>query len=280
MTNFWLIFAFLAGSADVAYNFLTRTSLKNGGDAASYTWWFSFLRLLFFTVLIFLTSISPQLTLSQLALLTSLGLINFYNLYLFMKMHTITELSLSQIILRLRMVWVPVLAFIFVGEKLHPSEYFGIILLFFAAAVVASPKKIVKDSALSTTLLFSITTSIVTLLIQQASLFTQTPIIIFSMSAPAVLLIPFIVKDAKARIFLKWNKEFPQKILIAAFSVLLLYALVWAFRFGPVGKVNAIFQGVSIFSVLAGITFLGEKENFSKKLLGSALAFCGILLLV
>ncbi len=280
MPNFWLIFATLAGTADVAYNYLSRTSLRNGGDASSYAWWFSFLRLIFFSFLILFTGNPLKFSTYQFGLLATLGLINFFNLSLFMKMHTLTELSLSQIILRLRMVWVPLLAFFLIGEKLQPLEYLGIVLLFFAAAVVASPKKIIKDPALLTTFIFSLTTSIVTLLIQRASLFTQTPTIIFAMSAPTVLLTPLVIKGAKTRLFRKWNKELPQKFFIAALSVVLLYALVWAFRLGPVGKVNAIFQGVSILSVLAGITFLKEKENLVKKIIGSALAFGGILLLI
>jgi len=277
---FWPLFAFLAGGADIAYNYVSRTSLKNGGDASAYAWWFSFIRTVFFLLIILITQVSMKFDLRQLGILLTLGLTNFFNLYLFMKMHALTELSLSQIVLRLRMVWVPILAFFLIHERLSFVENLGILLVFLATVIITTPQKIVKDESLLTTFIFSITTSLVTMIVREASLFTQTPVVVFAMSVPTVILMPLVIKSPKARIFLKWNKEVPQKVFISALSVILLYALILALKSGPAGKVNAVFQGVSVFSVFFGVTVLKEKENLVKKIAGSILILVGIFLLI
>lgn len=57
------------------------------------------------------------------------------------------------------------------------------------------------------------------------------------------------------------------------------YLLLLALRGGEVSKVNAVYQGMLIFSVLAGIIILKERQDIFKKLLGSIITLTGVILL-
>ena len=104
---FWL--AAGAGIIGNGFNFVNRFSLRGQQDSTAYAWWFEFLRLVVFGTL---AMFNFQLAVSSksLSMLVSLGLVELVAIYLYMKMHAFTELSLSAIIVRLRQVWVLLVA--------------------------------------------------------------------------------------------------------------------------------------------------------------------------
>ncbi|MGH7245299.1 MAG: EamA family transporter, partial [Candidatus Levyibacteriota bacterium] len=71
----------------------------------------------------------------------------------------------------------------------------------------------------------------------------------------------------------------PTKIAAGIVNVLSIYLLTLALKVGPISIVSAIYQGMMVFGVLAGIFILGEKEDIKKKLIGTAIAMAGVILL-
>jgi len=275
---FWL--AALSGITETGYNTISRVALKNGGSPSYYTWWFSLVRsVIFFIPALFFSTL--DLSLNNLVILSVLGFFNCINVYLFMKMHSLNQLSVSTIISRLRIVWVPILAFFIVGEKLMPKQYIAIIVLLIAVILLRSPKKLLKDKAMFTAVLFSVTTAVVTVFLKMASDITSTSMVIFAMSFPSVIIIPLIITSAKQKLLIPLRKYTFEKLAISGLSIVLIYTFIWALKLGgKVGAVNAIFQSISALSVVVGIILLKEKELIFPKLAGAILVIVGAMLLI
>lgn len=270
----WLLLTFTAGLFDIAYSVLSRKFLNGSGKSAIFTWWFCLIRSIIFSYSIVLL---PNLKPVQILYLLILGILNSLNLYLFMKMHEVTELSVSSIIAQLRIVWVPLLAVVLISEKLVFHEYLGIFLIFCAVLIIKSPRKLVFDKSVNTAFIFSITTSILTVLIKGVSNFSTPSIIIFAMSFPSLFMIPLFFKVNRLELLKDWKKTFHQKLILASLSILLIYAMVFAFRYGAeVGKVNAVTQSMSVLTAFFGIKFLGEEKDIYKKIIAILIILIGI----
>lgn len=279
MNLLWLQLAFLAGLADIGYNFVTRKVLRHENDPVEFAWSLPAIRSVIF--IFALKDFKIYLTTSEYLILASLGLVTFANIFLFMKMHSLTQLSLSTIIVRLRMVWVPLIALILIGKSLSVTNYIGILVMFSAVLLVSSPRKIIEDKAIKSALIFSINTSLLVVLQKLASSFATIPMIILTMSIPPAILLPFFVKNPKRRLFTALRKNFDKKLTITLFSLLTIYLLVSSLGVGgDPGKVTAISQGTSILAVIFGISLLKEKEQVLQKIIGSILAVIGVLLLI
>ena len=217
MNLLWVLFAVLSGLADIGYNLSTRKALKDRVSVVEFSWWMTLIRsILFLPALLLLKDL--HLNLQQILILIALGVITFVNIHLFMKMHSLTELSLSTIIARLRMVWVPLIAFFVINERLTGLNYFGILIMFLAILLISSPRKIILDKSLNSAFIFSISTSVLAIFQKAASVFAPTSLIILVMSLPTVVFLPLFVKNPTEKIFSNWNKHVGEKILIALFG--------------------------------------------------------------
>lgn len=280
MNFLWIFFAILSGLADIGYNLSTRKALKDRVSVVEFSWWMNFIRSLIFLPSLFWIK-NLNLGLQQVFILFALGAITFINIHLFMKMHSLTELSLSTIIARLRMVWVPLIAFFLINERLTSLNYLGVFIIFMAVLVVSSPKKIILDKTLNVAFVFSISTSLLAISQKAASVFTPIPLIILVMSLPTVVFVPFITKNPKEKIFFHWNKHVGEKILIAFFGILVAYFFVTSLNLGgKTSATSAIYQGISVFGVAVGIFFLKEKGDLPRKILAGILTLLGIIFLV
>lgn len=275
----WFVVSLLAGMANLLYEFTSRKFLR-AGDPLNYTWWFSLIRS-GVTLVALLVVPTGKLTHTDLLWLIVLGLGNFANLFLFMKMHAVTELSISTILTRLRLVWVPLIAFLLVGEHLDKHGMTGIALLLIASLLVIAPKHTRISSGAGFALTFSITTALLTVLIKRVSLFASPILTLFAMSAPTTLLVPLIHKNSLDGLLTNWRAEFFKRGFLALLSMTLIYLMIVALNLGgSVSKVNAVILTTSVFAAPAGILFLKENKDVVHKLLGAALALLGIFLLV
>jgi len=101
------------------------------------------------------------------------------------------------------------------------------------------------------------------------------------MSLPTVILMPFVVTNAKQNLFAGWKKNLFEKLTISALSIVLIYTFVWGLKFGgKVGAVNAIFQSVSALAVIVGIFILKERRLVVQKIIGGLLIVVGVALLI
>jgi len=114
MQNSWILLALIAGLASNASNFFSRFLLKNGEDSTVFAWYFEFVRLIVFALIAFF-DFKLIITFKSILLLLAMGLSELACVYVYMKMHANSHLSISAIISRTRLIWVPFFAFLLLG---------------------------------------------------------------------------------------------------------------------------------------------------------------------
>lgn len=278
MVNNWISLAILAGFFSNLFNFGNRYVLRGGDDATAYAWLVGTIRYFCFLFLAVITkTVIPET--ASWSLLALLGIVEVLSAYVFMKMHAASHLSISSLIIRTRLVWVPLIAFLFLGEKLLPREYVGVFILFFGLTVAISPHKLVYDRGVKLAYLSGFIIGILTVIMKAAATVTSTPVVVMAMSLPTVILFPLLMKSPTVRLTSVFTHNGGVKILAAMSNVVSMFFYTFALKLGPVSKVTAIYQGMLVVSVLAGIVVLGEREDVVKKLIGSAGVMVGALLL-
>ncbi len=279
MQHSWLILAIISGISSVIFNTLNRGTLKNGHDSTVYSWLFETIRFLFFFALIPFDSFLIC-SWGSTAILILLGFSELAGVYLYMKMHAATELSVSSILSRLRVILVPIIAFIFIGERLTLLQYVGVTTIFAGCLVVAGMKHIRGTKGIWYALGFVIVNSVSNVILKSASGIASTSIVTAAFSFPSVVLIPVIMKSARVRIRFTFRPILKSTLLASLFNVITMYTMVLAYKLATAGQVNSVFQGVTSLSVIVGIFFLNERDHKWLKLVGAALTTVGILLLV
>lgn len=275
----WVILAVLAGLGSNILNFFSRYILKDkDGDATAWAWTFEFLRLLFFLPFVFF-DFKIDTSFKSLMILLSVGLTEFISVYFYMKMHKYTHLSISTILSRTRLIWVPVIAFLFFGERLSNLEYIGILILFFGLSIAVAPHKLFLDKGSFYANLAAFMIGVNTVLLKESVSYASTPVIMMFFSLPAVILFPIFMKNAKKRLIdQNLDRKLPKLAGVGA-NVIALFLLMAALRVGDVSRVNGLYQGMLVFGVLGGIILLKERQDIKRKLLGTAVTIIGILLL-
>ena len=274
----WVILAALAGIGSNFFSFISRYLLKNNGDSNSWAWTFETLRLVTFTFLLFF-DFKLQLNYQTLILLLSIGLTEFISVFLYMKMHQHSHLSISTILSRTRLIWIPILGFLFFAERLTLLQYAGIAILFLGLSLAIAPHKMFIDKGAVYANSAAFVIAINTILQKQVIPYVSIPIIMIFFSLPSVILFPLLIKNPKQRLIDKnLNNIFPKLLAVLA-NVISSILLLEALKLGDVSRANAVYQGMLIIGVLAGIILLKEKQDVLRKLLGAAVTIIGVILL-
>lgn len=279
MVSNWLILAVIAGISSVLFNISNRETLKNGHDSTVYGWLFEVIRFLFFAAIIPFDHYLVCSTRTTITLIL-LGFSELAGIYLYMKMHSHTELSISSIISRLRVITIPMFAFIFLRERLSFIQYVGVATIFAGCLVVAGMKHTRGTRGIWYALGFVIINSISNVLLKYASGVASISIVSVTFSFPAAILIPVIMKSARTRIRFTTKLVLKSTLLASTFNIIAMYTIVAAYRLASAGQVNSVFQGVTSLSVIVGIFILNERDHKWLKLVGAALTTIGIILLV
>lgn len=275
----WLILSIFAGLASNGFNITNRTALKGKGDSTAYAWWFEFVRSLFFLIVILQKPLG-NLTLQTIGMLTVVSLTEFFSVYYFMKMHAYTELSISSIISRLRVVWSPLIALLLLGEHLTFVEYLGITAIFLGVSIVTSPKEIKKDKGVKIALIFSFSSALLSTILKLAGGFASSEMIIFSQGVIPLIFMPFLMKNGIERIVSSGYSKFFQIILAGGFNIISSYLLVEALRVADASKVVGLYQAMTIFSVIYGIIILKETDKILLKVIGMIIVLTGVIFTV
>lgn len=277
--NNWLVLSVLAGLFSSLFNYGFRYVLKDNRDSSSFSWWFEFLRVL---IILFILPFDfyLKLNLITIVLLLGIGFTEFLSIYFYSKMHKESELSVSTIILRLRIVWVPIAAFMISGERLSLTNYLGIFIIFAGLSFISSPKKIMYDKGMILSLICSLITAILAILTKSVSSNVSAPVVVLSMSLPSVFLFPIFVKNWRGRAKDLYNKNKIAILLVAASSVISMYFQINALVSGTVTQVMGVFQAMSFVTVLIGVFLMNEREKMWQKLMGSAVVIIGAWLLI
>lgn len=274
----WILLAIIAGLLSTAANFFHRFILKDGDDATSYAWFYELTFMIFFGFL-FLFDFRIQLDLKTILSLMLLGLVEFGSVYTGMKTHSFTHLSISTIVTRLRILWVPFIAFFIFNESLRPVQYLGLIVLFIGISIAISPRKLLADKGIRYALLFSFLTAVMVILMKYLSPATSPSVTLSTMSIPSLILIPIFMNNSRKRLHATFKIKFGWKILANVTHAIAAYLLILALKNGSAGVVSGIHQGMIIISVLAGIILLKEKEDWQRKIIGAVITVAGVLLL-
>lgn len=275
----WFVLSSLAGLASNGFNITNRTVLKNKGDHNAYAWWFEFVRSGFFLTLVLRQPIQ-DFNLQTVGALVLVSLTELFSVYVFMKMHAYTELSISAVISRLRVVWSPLIAWFLINERLTSIEYLGILTIFMGIAFVSSPKKIKADKGIKVALVFSFSSALLSTVLKAVSGIASTEVIIASQGIIPLLVLPVLMKRAKNRIINLGLKKLPQILMAGTFNIASSYLLVRALAVTDASKVVGLYQAMTILAVLYGIFILNERERIVQKLLGTLIVIIGIILTV
>lgn len=279
MFSNWFFYVFLAGVSSVIFNYLNRYILKDNDDATSYGWWFEVFRTLIFLPFV-VFSAKPDFNLQNILLFAFIGISEIFSVYFYMKMHAKSELSFSMIVSQLRLVWIAILAFFILGERLASVEYLGILFVVLGQVVVALPKKLIFDKGLKYALLSSIFTATNSILAKSAAPAFSTSLYIVAMGLPTILFFPLVMNEGKKRLHAFKGVAFRQILFAVTFNALAMVFLLAALKLGPVSTVIAIFQSMMVLSIAAGIILLKERDNLANKIIGSFIVFTGTLFLL
>jgi len=277
--NNWLILAILAGFFSSFFNYGFRYVLKINGDSTSFSWWFELLRTIIF---LFILPFDYRLDLSysSLPLFAGIGIVEFLSIYFYSKMHKESELSISTIVLRLRVVWIPILAFVFMNERLTTVNYLGVLIVFIGLSFISSPKKFFYDKGILLAFICSLTTSLLFIFTKSVSHYASPSVIVIVMSLPSIFLFPIFVQDWRTRIKRFYSQNLLGVLLVSIASVVTMYFQLKALQTGTVTQVSGVFQAMSFFTVLAGIFIMGEKDKLWEKIIGSMVVIYGAWLLI
>lgn len=274
----WFILAILAGAASNFFNIFNRSSLKEKGDSTVYAWWFEVIRFLVFFILFLPKQTLPR-ELETYIWLLLLGLNEAVSVYFFMRSHQLTDLSLSTFIIKIQLIWTPLLAFIFIGERLSLLDYgaIGVILLGIFIAIYS--KKMKSDMGIITTFISSILIAMNAVLTKKVTGSTSTPFIMMSMSLPAIIILPFLMKNSYKRLVTISKKTFMICLSGTMSNVVAMFLAVSAIRMGETSKVSAVYQGMMVIALLYGVIVLKERKQIWQKIIGAAITIFGLFIL-
>lgn len=273
----WFLLAGLGGLASNISNLTLRVLLKDGEDAVITGWLFDGFRVLF---ALFIFPFDYKLLISPLSLLIfSLTMISGTALtYVYVRMHQHTHLSLSTIVSRLRIIWTPLFAYIFIHERLASSDYLSICIVFIGIALVVTPKKLFFDRGVHYALAFTLLGAIQVVLTKEALQYTSTSGAIILSSVATIGAFPLFMKNAKKRIKNSFATMRLQTIVCFFLNIIASYCFIYALLIGgSASGVNVVYQSMMIISVLYGIFVLREKEMIWRKIIGTVITIWGII---
>lgn len=273
----WVILAAIAGLLSNAFNTLCRYFLKDKDDATIWAWVFEVGRLIVFGSFVFF-NFSITFDGRVVFLLLLVGLTELGGDWFSMKMHAYTKLSISTIISRTRMIWIPVVAFLFLHEHLTTSDYLGIAILFVGVSITVAPHKLFADKGAMYANIGAIILAFNTTFLKALTSYASYTVILASSAVPSVILFPFVIKESRSGIITFVKTNFWLKVVAILTHVVSIYCLLVALDRGEASKVNAIYQGMLVTSVLFGIIFFKERQDILKKIVGAAVTLTGIIL--
>lgn len=274
----WIFYAIAAGIATNVFHVVSRKTLRGNGDSTAFAWWFEVIRIFIFIPFL-LFDFHLEYSIQSYVSLTLLGIAEVAFIYLLMRVHQLTEVSLSSIVSVLRLVWTPLLAFVFIAERLTTLEYLGIAVITLGIFVVASPRRIKTDKSQWILIVFSGVSAIIGILMKQASLYASSSVVMIAMAIPSIILLPLLMRNQFGRIIKMGNDLFVTNVFVGLLSAISGYLFLTAVRIGPTSVVISVYQGMILTSVFTGIIFLKERKDVGKKLVGMAITLCGMLLL-
>lgn len=274
----WFILALLAGTASNFFNIFNRSSLKEKGDSTVYAWWFEVIRFVVFLIIFLPQHVLPHNPQDYFWLLV-LGLNEAASVYFFMRSHQLTDLSLSTFVVKLQLIWTPLLAFLFIGERLSFLDYGAIGIILIGIFIAIYSKKMKNDKGVIITFISSLFIALNAVFTKQVTGTASTSFIIMCMSLPSLFILPLLMKNPYKRIVSVSKKTFIQCLSGAFSNIIAMFLAINAIRLGSTSKVSAVYQGMMIISLLYSIIVLKEKSQVWQKVIGTGVILFGLFIL-
>jgi len=272
MFSHWLFLTLIAGLGTIGFNTFNRQTLKGGCDSTVYAWLFEVFRVLIFLPLL-LFDYHVVWTWISLRTFLLMGISELIAVYLFMKMHAHSELSLSSILSRLRIIWTPMVGFIFLDEILSLPQYVGIAVIFGGCLIALGGEIGGSRRGAIYALLFSLVNAFSNVFVKQATVFASPSMVTILFSLPAAIFIPLIMRKARTRISHNILPILRPLLVASLFNSLTMFVLVSALRLAPTGQVIGIFQGIAMLTVASGVIFLHERDHLWRKLAAALVTY-------
>jgi transporter family protein len=282
----WIILVFISALIGSIARILQKVLLKDK-DSDPFAFGFVFQITVAFIFLVY-TLFTHSLNVPNLSGLTINLIIMtlFYslgNLFIF-KAFKIAEASEVSIILASSTVWTVIAALFILGENITSNKIIGVIFVVLGIVAINSSKtkwKINKGHifALLGALLIGIAfvnDAFILNHFQNASSYT-----LIAFALPAIITLFYSPKSIK-KIPFYFNKKILFKLLICSFFYALSTITIYEAykRGGEASIISPISQTSIIFTVIFGYFFLKERDKLLNKIIGTALAFIGILFLI
>lgn len=277
---FWL--AMIAGLASALDKVLNRVALKNRGNVIAHSFLYISVISLFSLAFSFpikniqVTNHLIFLIIIQAFFWSTGTLVSFLS-------QAKTDVSLSMIISRARMLWVVPLGIIFLGETPSIPSVVGILIIFFGLLTLFIKSNIHRHQGVHLMAIGSVLVAfgavINTVLVRQYLTSAQT--VFVTMASQALVFLAFLLyrKNLISRCYEVWMRAWKIIVLAAAVETFAFIGVNHAYKIGITSFVTAVYLGMTITTVWIGIFFLNEKEHFWKKIIGSLLVTVGIIVL-
>ena len=277
----WFWYSTTAGLASAMEKVLNRVALKDRGNIAAYS--LIYLSLIAFFSLWFSLPLKLVLSRSLILLLISQALFwTLGTLFSFLS-YAKTEVSLSMIISRSRVLWMIPLGAAFLGERLNAYSIGGILLVFFGFLALFYRESLHKHQGIHFMIAGSIFVALGSVvnakLVQNFLTPAQTTLTTMVGQSLLFLTIVLLKDNPGKRILEVTKRAWRIMILAAIIETWAFIGINLAFKYGYASTSTAVYLGMSVTSIWVGIIFLKERDYLFRKLISSALVTAGIIVL-
>jgi drug/metabolite transporter (DMT)-like permease len=278
----WFFYALLGALLMTAYSLSIRLLLKDRGDAKTFT----FITTSFGCLALFILTLFERpvhvINLQLIGVFILLSFLFAVTDLLFIRGRQLEEVSVVSMLVQFGSLWALIGGFVFLKEPLTARKVIGVLLLIIGNFVLLFNKQKFSLSKgkyliLLATITFTISSFVDKVLSPQYSpslykgiLFLLESLILY------IFFLPNRLKSIRNEINIQGKMIYFVGPLLS-FS---MFFLIKAFQAGgEASKVLPVFSLSLVFSVLAGIIFLNERNNLVKKILATIIVSIGIYIL-
>lgn len=270
--DIWMVSAFIAALLSAAEKIAHRFNMRNDHNVFDYTVAFQILcAIISVPIFIYSPPLPPLQGYMPYLYLFMAGLCwALFSLFTF-QADKLLEASVKSGVSRLRLIWIGIIGWFFLGEPFSTIQLFGMALICLSPLIIMRFKDKVRSRGIVYELIASIIISLaITFDKISCQYFSESLVLLFSYLNSALLVSLF----RKRRANLNFNL-FKVVLPSAIFSVFCYLSLLWSLSHGNISTVMSVYMISPIFVTLIGILFLKERGNISLKITSIIIAVIG-----
>lgn len=284
MESYVILLVLISALLHSIWNFLLKESRRK----LAFTYLFNFL-IVFIYLPVFLSPLdSANIPKTGLLLIIISGLIHAIYFIALSKAYSHGHLSIVYPLARSAPLFVPIWAFIFIGESISPEGILGILLIILGIYILhlrgisrdslLKPFHYVREKASVFALITALNVSFYSIVDKVGvSLINPVAYIYLMFLFTFIFLTPYVLLTNGNSIRVEWSVN-KKRILLSSFLCLTSYLLIlMAFQISKVNYIVALRQISIIISVLIGIICLGERHG-KLRVIAAVVMFAGFFL--